>query len=174
LIRRNCFERLGVFDEEKFAEDWDMWLRISRDYEFFYSPEVSAKYRKVEASMCNGQSPRLIDDENHTCVKHLKAGWLKPAAKAAATMKLYNLAIHSYEQQTPNFKANLIHALRFRPTPGLALRCVFAFGGLRPKSFATIRETLFTIKSSLFSSPVAAAGTSAPRPLCKKENIRFS
>ena len=68
----------------KFAEDWDMWLRISRYYDFVYSPEVSAKYRKVQTSICNAQLGRLLDDENHTCLKHLQHANLDEQGRAAA------------------------------------------------------------------------------------------
>jgi glycosyltransferase involved in cell wall biosynthesis len=142
LIRRECFARVGLFDETKFAEDWDMWLRISRYYEFVYSPEVSAKYRKVQSSICNAQLDRLLDDENHTCLKHLRAGDLEEAARNAAVMRLYNLAIYSYERKTFKHKGNVLQALRFRPTPGLALRCIFALGGIGSSQFARIRRVL--------------------------------
>ena len=34
LVRRSVFERLGVFREDfLIGEDWEMWLRIARDYE---------------------------------------------------------------------------------------------------------------------------------------------
>src|SRR5205085_10324998 len=121
--------------------------------DFFYSPETSAKYRKVGASMCNAQTGRLIDDENHTCVKHLKTGDLAPEARAAATMKLYNLAIHSYEQKTPKFKRNLANALRITPTPGLALRCLFALCGIGPQRFAHARSAIQHLNPFRLLSP---------------------
>ncbi|MCP4748620.1 MAG: glycosyltransferase [Desulfobacteraceae bacterium] len=35
VVRRECFERLGFFDESlKMGIDWDLWLRISTLYEF--------------------------------------------------------------------------------------------------------------------------------------------
>lgn len=41
IVRRNCFERVGLFDESiHCCTDWDMWLRISGDYKFAYLPEV--------------------------------------------------------------------------------------------------------------------------------------
>ena len=45
LIRRACFEKVGLYDENLSYEDLDMWLRIARDFEFKYVNEVSAKYR---------------------------------------------------------------------------------------------------------------------------------
>lgn len=50
LIRRACFDKVGLFDERLCYEDWDMWLRIARHYKFAFSPAVSAKYRIVSTS----------------------------------------------------------------------------------------------------------------------------
>lgn len=40
LIKRECFESVGLFDEElKSFQDYDMWLRIAREYEFDYTEQ---------------------------------------------------------------------------------------------------------------------------------------
>jgi glycosyltransferase involved in cell wall biosynthesis len=37
MVRRTCFERCGAFDTElKRFQDWDLWLRLSRFYQFAY------------------------------------------------------------------------------------------------------------------------------------------
>lgn len=46
LIRRSCFDKVGLFDESLPFEDWDMWLRIAKEYKFIYSPKVSVRYRR--------------------------------------------------------------------------------------------------------------------------------
>jgi glycosyltransferase involved in cell wall biosynthesis len=41
LVRRRCFDDVGSFDRElRWAEDWDMWIRLAAKYEFGYVPEV--------------------------------------------------------------------------------------------------------------------------------------
>lgn len=41
LIRRDCFEKSGYFDEELPArQDWDMWIRIAQHYHIGCVPEV--------------------------------------------------------------------------------------------------------------------------------------
>jgi hypothetical protein len=142
LIRRKCFERVGAFDETKFAEDWDMWLRLSRVYDFVFSPEVSAKYRRVQSSICNAQLDRLMDDENHTCLKHLRSGEMEAREKAVAADRFYNLAVCSYERSTPRHKHNLMRALRFQPSAGLLLRCFLALCGVRAEHFIRFRGLL--------------------------------
>ena len=45
LIRKECFQKAGVFDRELLAlQDWDMWIRIAKYYKFDFVPEVLAKY----------------------------------------------------------------------------------------------------------------------------------
>jgi len=40
IIRKECFEKVGKFDEELFClEDWDLFIRISRYYQFMFIDE---------------------------------------------------------------------------------------------------------------------------------------
>jgi len=49
LIRRECFDRLGGFDETLLWGDYHMWLRIARHYKVDYVPRVLTKYRQHPA-----------------------------------------------------------------------------------------------------------------------------
>ena len=43
MIRKSCFEKVGLFDESLTScQDWDMWKRISDHYEFDFVPEILA------------------------------------------------------------------------------------------------------------------------------------
>jgi glycosyltransferase involved in cell wall biosynthesis len=46
LIRRECFTRLGLFDESLRWGDYLMWLRIARHYRVDYVDKVLTKYRQ--------------------------------------------------------------------------------------------------------------------------------
>lgn len=40
LVRKACFEKVGGYDETmKWAEDWDLWIRISRYFQFDFVDE---------------------------------------------------------------------------------------------------------------------------------------
>jgi glycosyltransferase involved in cell wall biosynthesis len=142
LIKRECYEKVGLYDEALYYEDWDMWLRIARGFEFAYSNEISAKYRIVSTSMMQSQANRIVDAGCQICRKHLRAANLEHDAKTAAALLFYNYAIASYEHKTLKHKRNLLQALRFRPTPGLALRCLFAICGVGSERFAHLRRLL--------------------------------
>lgn len=34
MVRRSCFERVGLFDPKLSVPDWDLWIRLSRHYQF--------------------------------------------------------------------------------------------------------------------------------------------
>jgi glycosyltransferase involved in cell wall biosynthesis len=52
IVRRELFERVGLFDETLSAcEDWDMWIRIGRVCEIAYVNQVLAKYRRHRENM---------------------------------------------------------------------------------------------------------------------------
>ncbi len=46
VARRECFEKIGMFDEELIrAQDWDMWLRLTEEYPILYVDETLAERR---------------------------------------------------------------------------------------------------------------------------------
>jgi glycosyltransferase involved in cell wall biosynthesis len=45
LIRRECFEKVGFCDESFIScQDWDLWIRISREYKIEYMEHILARY----------------------------------------------------------------------------------------------------------------------------------
>ena len=142
LIKRECYDKVGLFDESLYYEDWDMWLRISRCFSFAYLDEVSAKYRIVSTSMMQSQGNRMIDAGCQVCFKHLSGGEMDRETRKLAARLFYDYAIASYERGTANYKKQLLQAFRFRPTPGLALRCSFALCGVGSERFARLRRLL--------------------------------
>jgi glycosyltransferase involved in cell wall biosynthesis len=51
LVRRECYEEVGPWDESLIYEDWDMWLRIARCYQFAFTPRIGTHYRVHEESL---------------------------------------------------------------------------------------------------------------------------
>ncbi|TAN58433.1 glycosyltransferase [Patescibacteria group bacterium] len=57
LIKNECFERVGMFDETlRIGEDWDMWLRIAKEYEFDYVNKALVKIRRHDRNAQNNES----------------------------------------------------------------------------------------------------------------------
>jgi glycosyltransferase involved in cell wall biosynthesis len=141
LVRRDCYDQVGWYDESLFYEDWDMWLRLSKCFEFAYSPEVTAKYRLVATSMMRGQTGRMFDAVCRVCVKHLASGSLDPQAKRLAKLQLQRKAAASFDFKSPGYKQNLLGALRYGPSAGIIARCLFAWSGLGADRFQRVRTT---------------------------------
>jgi len=77
LVKRECFDRVGLFDEDlRFAEDFDMWLRIAEQYEFDFVDEVVAVYH-VSQTQITSDRVRASD------------GFLKFMAKHQQTLSKY-------------------------------------------------------------------------------------
>lgn len=51
MIRRQCLDQVGLYDEELWSEDWDLWLRIAlAGYEFACIQEPLGAYRILAGS----------------------------------------------------------------------------------------------------------------------------
>jgi glycosyltransferase involved in cell wall biosynthesis len=47
LVKREVFDKVGLFDEVfKQCEDWDMWLRIAKNYYIYHVKEYLVQYRE--------------------------------------------------------------------------------------------------------------------------------
>jgi hypothetical protein len=45
VLRRKCLEKVGLFDEGlAFGEEYDMWIRVARHFDFSYLDEPLVKY----------------------------------------------------------------------------------------------------------------------------------
>lgn len=51
LVKMSHYKEVGHFDEELVYEDYDMWLRLSKRYEFIVSDYISVKYRVRPGSL---------------------------------------------------------------------------------------------------------------------------
>jgi len=98
LIRRSCYDEVGLYDEDLPWEDWDMWMRIARRYSFVYSPTSSAKYRIHEKSYSCVDPRRMLRDLYKVGLKQFHLGNLTEHQKATLTVTLMNLATELYKQ----------------------------------------------------------------------------
>lgn len=71
LTKLDVLKKLNGFDEGLTFEDWDMWLRVAKDFKIIYVPMISAKYRIVSTSAWNTRSVKFYESTNHLLAKHL-------------------------------------------------------------------------------------------------------
>jgi len=59
MHRKDCLEKAGLFDEDfKAYEDWDLWIRISRDHDFHHMRVATCEYtwRQDGSTMSSSRS----------------------------------------------------------------------------------------------------------------------
>jgi glycosyltransferase involved in cell wall biosynthesis len=57
MHEKSCVDESGYFDESLYThEDWDLWIRMSRRYEFFHLKKVTCEYtRRRDSTSLTGQ-----------------------------------------------------------------------------------------------------------------------
>lgn len=45
MIRSECYERVGFYDDSLVVEDWDMWFRMAKEFEIHYMDVPTVVYR---------------------------------------------------------------------------------------------------------------------------------
>ncbi len=85
VVRRECFERFGLFDESlKMGIDWDLWLRISTSYKFDYVDDRLFYYRMGHS----GQMSRNVE-ERQRCSDRIMENFIDkyPGVLSPSTIK---------------------------------------------------------------------------------------
>jgi hypothetical protein len=60
MTKRICFDEMGGFDEQdRHAEDYELWLRISTRYTFYHIPEFISYYRVMEDQLSTDKDKRF-------------------------------------------------------------------------------------------------------------------
>jgi glycosyltransferase involved in cell wall biosynthesis len=58
MMRKEVLDRLRGYDETLAYEDFDLWIRAARNFEFCYTPRVLVKRRQLSGSLGNQQFKR--------------------------------------------------------------------------------------------------------------------
>jgi glycosyltransferase involved in cell wall biosynthesis len=101
LIRKSCFDKVGVYDENLPWEDWDMWMRIARHYSFLYSAMPFAKYRQHSKSYTRSDPARVARESCRVCLKQFALGDLSIDQKLRLTARLLNMSENLYKNNDP-------------------------------------------------------------------------
>lgn len=73
VVRRACFERAGAFDETlPMAIDWDLWLRISLEFDFAFVDEELISYRSGHRGQMSGAV-----EVRHACIDRIVERFLR-------------------------------------------------------------------------------------------------
>lgn len=58
LMRRDVYDRLGLYDEEIGIEDWEYYLRVAKDGNIGYLDDRTVMYRFLPSSLSHSASPQ--------------------------------------------------------------------------------------------------------------------
>jgi glycosyltransferase involved in cell wall biosynthesis len=98
LVRRECFKKVGLFDEELWiGEDWDIWIRISKQYEIAFVESPLFKYRTHLGNLCNC-NPRSKEDAKRIVRKNIEKRNLILLIKAYSNIYLNEAREHIGKQ----------------------------------------------------------------------------
>jgi glycosyltransferase involved in cell wall biosynthesis len=150
LIRRECFNKVGMYDEDLCFEDWDMWMRISRKFRFACDNVPEARYRVISSSAVRTMSEDLDRSIELFRTKYFWRGWLNAEQKRdlasaldEAVCRLYQAGSHIPLQ----FKITLLKQNRSAKTICLVVCSMCRF------SVATFKKILafgMSLKRTIF------------------------
>ena len=61
MIKRSVFEEVGYFDESVAIEDWDLWLRIAKQYEVGFQNDYLVYYRQHGSNTYFSKERRTVE-----------------------------------------------------------------------------------------------------------------
>lgn len=116
VVRREVIEQVGMFDVEfAAAENWDLWLRVSKSYAVDFVNEPLVKYRKHPGNMSKDRM-LMLNIINSILTKHCsnepvsskeKVAINKARANYAYRKGIYYISEADYKTARKNFKETL-------------------------------------------------------------------
>jgi glycosyltransferase involved in cell wall biosynthesis len=113
VVRRECFDRVGVFDESiKMGIDWDLWLRISVHYLFRFVDEPLLLYRIGHV----GQMSKNLE-VRQACTDRIMSNFLEKhpvllSRKVVRKAKVYTQVNRGYYFRSINTDKALVHYIK--------------------------------------------------------------
>lgn len=71
LLKKEIIEKVGEWDEELVYEDYDMLLRLAKNYDFIVDEEISAIYRLHEENSHKNLETKMIKSKYKIYLKHI-------------------------------------------------------------------------------------------------------
>jgi glycosyltransferase involved in cell wall biosynthesis len=97
MLRTECLKISGGYDESLQFDDWDMWLRLAKNYQFVFLDKINVNYRIHKSSMMANKNVAGIISRNKANIRMFKKhiGFNK-AYDQALYKKLKELSVYSY------------------------------------------------------------------------------
>lgn len=122
IVRRECFDKVGYFDESlPMGIDWDLWLRISVHFEYYYLDEVTYLYRQWLGQMSKNKRRR------YACAVKIMEKFLADNPGLLSSSTINEAWAHTnvgIAISVAKFEGNRLYALKYL---GKALRYKFTY-----------------------------------------------
>jgi len=97
MVRTDLLKKVGGYDESLQFDDWDIWLRLAKEYEFVYSNVINVFYRIHNSSMMANKNNEQSILRNKANMKMFeKHVGLNNDYDEALYKKLKELSVYSY------------------------------------------------------------------------------
>ncbi len=126
MIRRAALDAVGGYDEQRFVEDYDMWLRLAaHHYEFRYIDEALVRYRLSPLGTSRNPAMRSRVNESivHSLLDHTG---VSPQTDAVISRVTWRLARRTAAIDASRGRALLRDVYRFDPNPKRRLQVAVA------------------------------------------------
>jgi glycosyltransferase involved in cell wall biosynthesis len=120
VVRRAALDRSGLFDETLTgSEDWDLWLRIAREWDFYCVPRPLATYR-MHGGNAHRNTERMKRHQHLVLARaladpSLPAEIVRHARAAMASLHIDFGRIYFHQRDFSGARAELLRAVRTRP-----------------------------------------------------------
>ena len=117
LIKRECFNEVGVFREDlPAAEDYEMWLRIARFFKFDYIEELSVKYYE-QANNRMSNNPVAHEEACWYLYENYYSKHLHPLMRRKRLANRLSIVGHLYCKNASMMEGRkkLLYSLRLNP-----------------------------------------------------------
>lgn len=116
MVRRAVLEAVGPFDRSQiWAEDWDMWLRISRHAAIGFIDAPMIVYRSHAPSLSNQKMVARLGgylDQSRAAIREIEPGWRRAVLLARAWSRIeWSRAGHALKLGVPR-RVQIWHAAR--------------------------------------------------------------
>lgn len=119
MARKRCFDEMGgMSGQRRVADDYDLWLKFSARYHFYYLPEYLAYYRVMEDQISSDKSRRY--DTNEAIIHDFRKAFpgVLSAAKFDEAFSFFYTRKARYFASTGQYSVaffSLMKAIRYRP-----------------------------------------------------------
>jgi glycosyltransferase involved in cell wall biosynthesis len=133
VVKRECFQKAGLFDETlPRLQDWDLFLRIAKHFEFRYIPEALVHSFFTQDSI-SAKPKSLIEAFEIILAKYLEDYETDRNLHADQMLRLSNLYLLEHDRETS--RKYLVEAIKINHRIDLILALIASLFGIRSLTF---------------------------------------